>query len=159
MVTQQARRWVLLSYRIPREPSTPRIAIWRRLRRLGVAQIGDGLVALPADPRTIEHLEWVAQRVIDADGTATVWTARPTENKDHEQLMSDMVAARDAEYEALLGEIATDEKPTTPRTLARWRRSHREIQRRDYFGASLGDEVRGALAEMAGADSKTEAKK
>src|SRR5205814_10539904 len=26
--------WVLLAYRVPREPSSPRIAIWRRLRRL-----------------------------------------------------------------------------------------------------------------------------
>ena len=33
--------WVLLSYRVPREPSTPRIAVWRRLRQLGVAQLGD----------------------------------------------------------------------------------------------------------------------
>lgn len=44
--------WVLLSYRLPREPSTPRITIWRKLKRLGVAQISDGLVALPADART-----------------------------------------------------------------------------------------------------------
>jgi hypothetical protein len=43
---------VLLSYRLPREPSTPRIAVWRRLRRLGVAQLADGVVGLPWDART-----------------------------------------------------------------------------------------------------------
>src|SRR5262249_39018906 len=32
-------RWVLLAYRLPREPSTPRIAVWRRLRRLGALQL------------------------------------------------------------------------------------------------------------------------
>ena len=26
--------WVLLSYRIPREPSTPRITVWRKLERV-----------------------------------------------------------------------------------------------------------------------------
>jgi hypothetical protein len=31
--------WILISYRIPREPSTKRIAVWRRLRRLGALQI------------------------------------------------------------------------------------------------------------------------
>jgi hypothetical protein len=45
------------------EPSTPRIAVWRRLRRLGVVQVGDGLVALPADARTREQLKWVAEDV------------------------------------------------------------------------------------------------
>ena len=52
--------WVLLAYRLPREPSTPRIALWRRLRRLGAAQLVDGLVALPHDARTREALEWLA---------------------------------------------------------------------------------------------------
>ena len=43
-------RWVQLAYRLPREPSAPRLAVWRRLRGLGVAQLLDGLVkALLAD--------------------------------------------------------------------------------------------------------------
>ena len=65
--------WVLLAYRLPREPSTPRIALWRRLRRLGVVQVLDGLVALPADARTREQLEWLADEVLEADGEASVW--------------------------------------------------------------------------------------
>ena len=49
--------WVLLFYRLPREPSTPRIALWRSLRGLGVVQLADGVVTLPADGRTTEALE------------------------------------------------------------------------------------------------------
>ena len=52
---------MLLCYRVPREPSAPRIAIWRKLRRLGTAQLADGLVALPADARTREQLEGTAE--------------------------------------------------------------------------------------------------
>ena len=55
-------RWVLLAYRLPREPSTPRITVWRKLERLGVARLGDGLVALPADARTREQMDWLAER-------------------------------------------------------------------------------------------------
>jgi hypothetical protein len=62
--------WVLLTYRLPREPSTPRASVWRKLRRLGVAQLADGLVALPEDARTREHLEWIADEVLAAGGTA-----------------------------------------------------------------------------------------
>ncbi len=35
-----AMEWLLLAYRMPREPSTPRIAVWRKLARLGVAKLG-----------------------------------------------------------------------------------------------------------------------
>jgi hypothetical protein len=64
-----AEDWVLLFYRLPRVPSTPRSAVWRKLKRLGVAQLGDGLVALPADARTREQLEWIAEDVTDNGGT------------------------------------------------------------------------------------------
>ena len=67
---------MLLAYRIPREPSTPRITVWRKLRRLGAVQVLDGLVALPADARTREQLEWLADDVLDAGGEATVWLCR-----------------------------------------------------------------------------------
>jgi len=29
-----AMEWLLLAYRMPREPSTPRITVWRKLARL-----------------------------------------------------------------------------------------------------------------------------
>ena len=77
MGMSQAEDWVLLAYRLPRVPSTPRSAVWRKLKRLGVAWLGDGLVALPADPRTREQLEWVAEEVTEHGGEAMVWLGRP----------------------------------------------------------------------------------
>src|SRR5260221_12680322 len=65
--------WLLLAYRMPREPSTPRIAVWRKLTSLGVAKLGDGLVGLPADARSQERLEWIADEVAEAGGEAALW--------------------------------------------------------------------------------------
>ena len=70
--------WLLLAYRMPREPSTPRIAVWRKLARLGVAKLGDGLVALPADARSQERLEWIADEVAEAGGETTLWKSTLT---------------------------------------------------------------------------------
>jgi hypothetical protein len=70
--------WVLISYRMPREPSTPRIAIWRRLRRLGALSIGDGVAALPLDDAAREQLDWIAADVEEAGGEAIIWLASPS---------------------------------------------------------------------------------
>src|SRR5438874_7271423 len=90
--------WVLLAYRLPRDPSTPRIALWRGLRRLGTAQIVDGLVALPADSRTREQLEWLADDVIEAGGRAEVWLGRPGSAAQERAIAAGMQAAVGGEY-------------------------------------------------------------
>ncbi len=137
----------MLSYRIPREPSTPRIAVWRKLKELGVAQIGDGLVALPADARTVEHLEWVAAAVHEAGGDATVWKAAPTTRRASRDMAEQMSAARTKEYDEILVEISSLAQPVEARTIARLRRSWRKIDRRDYFRSALRDEARIAIAD------------
>ena len=127
---------MLLSYRLPREPSTPRITVWRKLKRLGVAQISDGLVALPADPRTREHLDWLADDIIEADGTATVWLAQPTNRQQEHQLATTMADARADEYRAVLAEaLRASGLPASDRSrmLRKLRAELRRINRRDYF--------------------------
>src|SRR5215475_15666113 len=93
--------WILLAYRLPRVPSTPRSAVWRKLKRLGVAQLGDGLVALPADPRTREHLDWIAEEVTDHGGEAIVWLGRPVDGTAEKTIIARMTAAIAAEYDAV----------------------------------------------------------
>ena len=153
MVAQPgSNEWVMLSYRIPREPSTPRIAVWRRLKDLGVTQIGDGLVALPNTPRTKERLEWVSAHVREADGEAIVWVATPSARRDTDRLVDELNNARSAEYRALLDEI--EGSPTSDaRTISRWRRELRKIDRRDYFRADYGDAVRLRISELVDAPS------
>src|SRR5437764_14896334 len=102
-------QWVLLSHRLPREPSTPRITVWRKLKRLGVAQISDGLVALPADARTREHLEWIADEIIEGGGTATICLAPPGTLAADRDLTATMPDPRPAEYTKV-----TDEATAAP---------------------------------------------
>jgi hypothetical protein len=142
--------WALLSYRIPREPSTPRIAVWRKLKNIGVEQIGDGLVVLPYDARTHEHLEWIAADVVRAGGEAAVWVAR-TSRSTSEQIASQMRSARNDEYRTLIEDAAESGSTTDKRTLQRLRRTLRKIERRDYFKAPLRDRARLAIDALASA--------
>jgi hypothetical protein len=144
--------WVLLTYRVPREPSAPRIAVWRALKRLGVAQLGDGLVALPADARTREQLDWVAEQVVEAGGTAGVWLARPGSVRQERELAAAMAAARVAEYTAVQAEAAAalDGDPAGRLgVLRRLRGQLRRIGRRDYFPPPQRDSAHAAVAALA----------
>ena len=145
--------WVLLSYRVPREPSAPRIAIWRKLKRLGVGQLGDGLVALPADARTRELLEWVAEEVSEAGGSAGIWLARPATAAQERELAAAMAAARAAEYAAVVNQAtAASDADAAGRAVAlrRLRAELRRITRRDYFPPAEREQARAATEALAG---------
>ena len=83
-------RWVLLVYRIPREPSRHRVAVWRKLRDLGALYLQDGVAALPEDAVTREQLEWLQLRVREAGGEATLWEARPGTVAEEAGLVEDV---------------------------------------------------------------------
>jgi hypothetical protein len=144
--------WLLLAYRLPREPSTPRISVWRKLKRLGVAQLGDGLVALPADARTREQLDWIAAEIIEADGEAGIWTAQPGSAALGRQVARAMTAARAAEYDKIRTEAATgrDLAEAARAVLVRRLRAelHR-VQRRDFFPPAQRDLAEAAIAALA----------
>lgn len=144
--------WVLLAYRVPREPSTPRIAIWRKLRQLGVAQIVDGLVALPADARTKEQLEWVADRVVEAGGEAGIWIAQAGSLKQERGLAAGMAEAVAEDYRAVIEAAKSalgEDDVSRRRTLGRLRRELARIARRDHFPPPERDLARGAVEELA----------
>jgi hypothetical protein len=143
---------VLLTYRLPREPSTPRSSVWRTLRRLGVAQLADGLVGLPADARTREQLEWVAEEVREAHGSAGVWLARPTSPAQQHELAATMAAARAAEYTAVHAQaLAAAGGPLAERrrVVRSLRINLRQIRRRDYFPPAQRDPAVDAVQELA----------
>jgi hypothetical protein len=129
-------KWVFLVYRLPRDPSTPRIALWRRLRRLGVVQVADGVVALPLDARTKEQLEWAADEVLEAGGEASLWIAEAGSAAQERALAERMAGAVAQEYVALIAgaEDAAGRSPAARRrSLQRLRRELRGISGRDFF--------------------------
>jgi hypothetical protein len=144
--------WVLLAYRLPREPSTPRSALWRKLRRLGAAQLLDGLAALPLDARTREQLEWLAEEVVEAGGEATIWVGELASAGQERELAARMAEAVAADYRSLLAdaEAALREPPgSRRRTVARLRRELRRIRARDYFPPLERELARQAVEELA----------
>jgi hypothetical protein len=147
-----AGEWVLLSYRLPREPSTPRITLWRKLKKLGVAQLADGVAALPADARTREQLEWLADEVIEAGGQAGVWMARPSTASQERDLATQIAGARAVEYAELVSAAtaaAVLSLSARAAALRRLRGQWRQITRRDFFPPPERERARAALRALA----------
>jgi hypothetical protein len=142
---------VLLAYRMPREPSTPRIAVWRKLRRLGVAQIVDGLVAVPDSENNLEQMGWIANDVVDADGEAQLWTAELNSAKQERELVARLNREVTEAYRAFADatETAVRADPVSPRQLDRFRRELRDLVRRDHLGATGRDRAERSLQRLA----------
>lgn len=150
----------MLVYRLPRTPSTPRITLWRKLRRLGVAQIMDGVVALPADPDAREQLEWLAEEVVQAGGEATIWLAEPATAAEHRALARAMTERVEVEYRAIAEEAraAQSSRPVERRrTLARLRRELRRVGARQYFPTREAETARKAVEALAKATAEAAA--
>jgi hypothetical protein len=143
--------WVLLSYRLPREPSTPRIALWRRLRGLGVAKLGDGLVALPLDSRTREQFEWIADEVEQGGGDASIWIGHPGSRRQERALVEAMREEVSAEYRELIALAVVAEAAPSKRALGKLRRHLRKVKRRDYFPPPEREQAEVAVEAVAAA--------
>jgi len=142
-------QWVFLAYRMPREPSTPRTSMWRKLRRLGVTQLLDGLVALPANARTKEQFGWLADEIVEAGGSASVWLAEATDRVVERDLVNQLRSRAAEEYRAIVEELEATSDGVSTRTLARLRREMQRIGRRDFFPPPERELAQQALAEAA----------
>ena len=93
--------WVLLSYRLPREPSRMRLAIWRRLKRLGAVVLHDAVWLLPEDAKAREAFDWLAEEIEEQGGTAFVWEATSLGSPQDHTIAAQFRAEADERYEAI----------------------------------------------------------
>jgi len=110
------------------------------------------LVALPADARTREQLEWLADEVLEAGGEASVWLGRLGSAAQERALGARMAEAIDADYRAVVAEAeAVETQPETVRrrTLARLRRELQRIGRRDFFPRDERERAQQAVDRLA----------
>jgi hypothetical protein len=158
---------VLLVYRLPREPSRHRVAVWRKLRDLGALYLQDGVAALPEDAVTREQLQWLQLRVREAGGEATLWEARPGTMAEEAELVGAFRASREEAYGAIIAEAKRLRRKAQmggaalSEQLGKLEREFRAERRRDYFRSPLRGEAAAALkaarAAVRGSEAPAEA--
>ena len=53
----RATSWLLLLYSLPTRQKTERVAVWRRLKKVGAIQIKTSTYLLPDNPPQYEHFQ------------------------------------------------------------------------------------------------------
>jgi hypothetical protein len=143
-------RWVLLVYRLPREPSRHRVAVWRKLRDLGALYLQDGVAALPEDAVTREQLEWLQLRAREAGGEATLWEAKPGTLAEEAELVGAFRSSREKAYRTIIAGAERLRRKAEMggsvfEQLGKLEREFRAERRRDYFRSPLRLEAAEAL--------------
>ncbi len=158
--------WVVFSYSLPTKAvSSPRVTLWRRLRRLGAVSPAGGVQVLPARDDCIEAFQWLAQEIRQAQGEALVMRVSQFQGLTDEQLIALFNQARAKEYAELEAAAAQlekgrrklqDEQPAELLdALTRLRNRFNEISRVDYFGSPDAMRVGARLARIDEALSHT----
>ena len=131
-------RWLVLTWRLPATLSTPRVATWRSLQRLGAVTLTPGAVIVPYSEHLLEQLEWIAEDVTQRGGDAYVLPVTELPEADERKIERRMRAERGEEYR-LLRESAEDLMKRPParlqyqRTLGVLERGLERAVERDHF--------------------------
>jgi Protein ChrB, N-terminal len=157
--------WILLTYRLPAEPSRHRVAVWRELRRTGALSLQQATWAVPARGEFLSSVSRAVALVERAGGEALVFDAAPKGDEAEEQLERLFTAEREEEWKEFLAECGKfdreidreieSEKFTAAeldeeeQNLDRLRRWFRELRGRDLFVAPSQEAANRRLADCA----------
>jgi hypothetical protein len=153
-----ARAWVLLVYRVPTEPASKRVGVWRDLKRLGALYMQQCVCILPAEPALLDELARIAARIPDLGGEYTRFDIPHLRAADEERIVAAFRALRDKEYAEIIEECETkfvkevefehfrqnytfEEAEEIGQDLEKIRRWFDRIVARDWFAASRRDDV------------------
>jgi hypothetical protein len=141
----QETSWVLLVYKIPREPTSSRAMVWRKLKRLGALLLHDAVWVLPSTPWTREQFQWLAVEIGELGGEAYLWESQLLLNGQAEALVQQFQARVETAYQEILGELEQDEAD-----LVALSRRYQQVRAQDYFHSALGTRVRERLMRARG---------
>jgi len=141
----QAVSWVLLVYKIPREPTASRAQVWRKLKRLGALLLHDAVWVLPATPWTREQFQWLGVEIGELGGEAHLWEARLLLNGQNAELVQQFQARVDVAYQEILEDLLQEEPD-----LVALSRKYQQVRAQDYFHSELGRQVLKRLLQARG---------
>jgi len=145
--------WLLLTYKVPADPATKRVALWRRLKSIGAIYLQNGVCLLPKTDDHVRRLKMLENDVAEMGGDAVLLETIALDQAQEEKVVTRFKADRDDQYREFLGRCAgfeaeiakefainkftyaeLEEEDTDLKKLQGWLE---KIKKLDFYGATL----------------------
>ncbi len=156
-----AQSWLLLTYKVPSEPTTKRIALWRRLKGMGAVYLQNGVCLLPKTDDHGRRLKMLENDIAEMGGESVLLETVGLDRAQEEKVVARFTADRDEQYREFLGRCADfekeiakeiainkftyaelEEEDTDLKKLQGWLE---KIKKLDFYGAPLAEEATARL--------------
>ncbi len=97
-------QWLLLAYKVPSEPSSNRISIWRELKRLGAYYPQQAVCLLPGRSVIREQISEIRERVANMGGSDTYLEIPYIPDHQHTELVDAFLELAGKEYAEIVEE-------------------------------------------------------
>src|SRR4030088_3275444 len=150
--------WRVVIYRVPTEPASKRVAVWRDLKRLGALYLQQCACIFPDIPGVTEEVNQVAAKIPALGGETFLLDVPKLQPEDEARIIESFRSLRSSEYAEIIEECETkfvkeiefehfrqnytfEEAEEIEQDLDKIRRWFERVRDRDWFKAERRDEV------------------
>ncbi len=158
----KVKQWWVLVYRVPTEPASKRVGLWRDLKRTGALYLQQCVCILPDIGSNGEELERVMAKIPPMGGDAVRFVVPHLDPTDEARIIQGFNDQRTSEYAEIVEECETkfqkeieferfrenytfEEAEEIEQDLDKIRRWFDRVRERDWFNAPRKQEVEGWL--------------
>jgi len=162
-----ALSWRVLIFRVPTEPASKRVAVWRDLKRLGALYLQQCACIFPDIPGVTQEVNQVAAKIPALGGETFLLDVPRLQPEDEARIIEAFRVQRANEYAEIIEECETkfvkeiefehfrqnytfEEAEEIEQDLEKIRRWYDRVRERDWFKAERRDEVETWLAKCQG---------
>lgn len=145
------RKWVMLIHEVPNKPSSKRLYIWRKLKKLGAVSLQDAVFILPFTDKTFEQIQWIAAEIVEMGGKANVFISNSTSISQEEMLKERFYEIVRPNYEEILSalsEVDTSDLWRCEDILKKLTRDFLAVKYYDYLRCTLSEQIEVRISEL-----------
>jgi amphi-Trp domain-containing protein len=107
MNTAKSQGWLMVIYKMPSTPSTPRVAVWKKIKELGALSIQQSVYVLPNLPHLKEDLNRLKTEIQHFGGEYRLLEMASLGEDQEAEIIEGFNQARNEEYEEVINDYKT----------------------------------------------------